>query len=830
MRRPAVVAEARDAGKRGPQQVVDHAHDPLLVGAQQPAVGAHRDLDAAAGDADRERDRGLLDPQQLGRDLRDHVAVGVAHEPDRRDAHLARHLLVAERRRAVGVPLRRHAVVAQLVQDVLRLLRAREQLEHLEVERRRAVEQSARVGVDAERRRGLLGGAQAVEHVEHRRQHGHERRGGADGEPDERQPHALDALGAAVLLHLGRIRVVVGHEEVVAHRLDFGRRQHPERRRAVDHAVQPALQAVTVRVLQRDAAALDQLAVLRMPQAAGEDPHLLGAELAQDRRQQHGAAERVRVPHPLREDVGAAPADRLGAALQAAVRRVGLRQHRQDLERAALAQQPGETAPNDRGPRGARRQQHVSVALHPRCFPSRVSVASGMERPALPGQVDEQGRGLEAQPLHRLEREARTEAVEVPERPAQERRKSEAEDGPHVPVPRRAQDAFLQAANHLVQEREHQPLLGLVRVDRAPRGAVRQYRVDRLVHALPAAVVAVEAAGGLPALAPVAEQGGHRRRRRHALAERALHDARDTRRHVDADLVEQRAGPDRKAEVGHRAVERVDRGALLQHARRFVHVRGERAARVEAGPVPHHDHVLSHAPAEAGRGRHRERLGLGCHHHFEQRHLRHRREEVHAQHAPRPPAALRDLADRDRRGVAREHGGLRDHALDLGQHAPLQLQVLEHRLDHQVGASEAAEVEARRDPVHALAHLAQRQASALAALVVDAARLLEPAPERLERGVLDRTATPASAATHAIPEPISPAPSTPSLRTSRGGVPSGTPVSFLMSCVAKKTETSARDSALTESRPKAPASSANPSARLAAVPFSTTSSATSGAG
>ena len=42
-----------------------------------------------------------------------------------------------------------------------------------------------------------------------------------------------------------------------------------------------------------------------------------------------------------------------------------------------------------------------------------------------------------------------------------------------------------------------------------------------------------------------------------------------------------------------------------------------------------------------------------------------------------------------------------------------------------------------RDAVHALAHLAQRQASALAALVVDAARLLEPAPERLERGVLD---------------------------------------------------------------------------------------------
>jgi len=39
----------------------------------------------------------------------------------------------------------------------------------------------------------------------------------------------------------------------------------------------------------------------------------------------------------------------------------------------------------------------------------------------------------------------------------------------HVPVARRAQHALLQAAHDLVQEREHEPLLGDVHVDRPPR-------------------------------------------------------------------------------------------------------------------------------------------------------------------------------------------------------------------------------------------------------------------------------------------------------------------------------------------------------------------------
>ena len=233
------------------------------------------------------RDRGALDAQQLVRDLRDHVAVRRrARSPRARRARAPVDLQVAEGGGAVGVPLRRHAVVAQLVEDVLRLLVARQHLEHPEVERRRAVQQRARVGVDAERGRGPArpgpGSSSTSKAAASTAMN-------ADveptGSPTNGRLDAPHALGPAVLLDLVRVGVVVGHEEVLLHRLARpGVRDMPERRRGVDHAVQAARQPLLVGVEQRDAAARDQVAVLRMAEAAGEDADLLGAQLAQDRR------------------------------------------------------------------------------------------------------------------------------------------------------------------------------------------------------------------------------------------------------------------------------------------------------------------------------------------------------------------------------------------------------------------------------------------------------------------------------------------------------------------------------------------------------------------
>ncbi len=81
-----------------------------------------------------------------------------------------------------------------------------------------------------------------------------------------------------------------------------------------------------------------------------------------------------------------------------------------------------------------------------------------------------------------------------------------------------------------------------------------------------------------------------------------------------------------------------------------------------------------------------------------------------------------------------------------------------------------------------------------------------------------------------MPAPIRPAPSTPSFATSRAFVPSGYPASFLISWVAKKTVTRARETSETASSPKALASICSPSASVVAVPCSTASMASRGAG
>src|SRR6266571_736700 len=132
-----------------------------------------------------------------------------------------------------------------------------------------------------------------------------------------------------------------------------------------------------------------------------------------------------------------------------------------------------------------------------------------VERPAFPRQVLEDLRRTEAIPvpggqlLEHLDREARAQVVEVTEGPAQERREAQAVDRPHVAVPRRAQDALLQAERGLVEEREDQAVLDVARLEGPPGRAPGQQRVDRLVHPLLLPAVGVEAPLVLAPLAPV---------------------------------------------------------------------------------------------------------------------------------------------------------------------------------------------------------------------------------------------------------------------------------------------------------------------------------------
>src|SRR5438552_3712367 len=118
VRRPPLVLEAGRSRERILEQVVDDVHDPLAGLAQQLAVRAHRHLGAAFRDRDGDPDRGPLDAEQLAGDLRDDVAMVVAHVAHGGDAHAALGLQVLEGGRAVLEPFRGHAVVAQVVEHL----------------------------------------------------------------------------------------------------------------------------------------------------------------------------------------------------------------------------------------------------------------------------------------------------------------------------------------------------------------------------------------------------------------------------------------------------------------------------------------------------------------------------------------------------------------------------------------------------------------------------------------------------------------------------------------------------------------------------------------
>ena len=90
---------------------------------------------------------------------------------------------------------------------------------------------------------------------------------------------------------------------------------------------------------------------------------------------------------------------------------------------------------------------------------------------------------------------------------------------------------------------------------------------------------------------------------------------------------------------------------------------------------------------------------------------------------------------------------------------------------------------------------------------------------------------PAPTVTKAMPQPISPPPSTPTLSTLRAFTAgSSTPLSFLRAVVAKKISISRRDTSETASSPKRRASTSSPRARPFSAPACTASSARSGAG
>ncbi|MBC8070395.1 MAG: DUF3488 domain-containing protein, partial [Deltaproteobacteria bacterium] len=110
--------------------------------------------------------------------------------------------------------------------------------------------------------------------------------------------------------------------------------------------------------------------------------------------------------------------------------------------------------------------------------------------------------------------------------------------------------------------------------------------------------------------------------------------------------------------------------------------------------------------------------GLLAAHDLQQLHHVGRAEEVHADHVLRALGERRDLVHVEGRGVGGEDRARLHHLVERLEHLLLDTQVLEHRLDHQVGVRDLLVVERALDEPHALVELLLRELALLERVLV----------------------------------------------------------------------------------------------------------------
>ena len=208
--------------------------------------------------------------------------------------------------------------------------------------------------------------------------------------------------------------------------------------------------------------------------------------------------------------------------------------------------------------------------------------------------------------------------------------------------------------------------------------------------------------------------------------------------------------------------------ALLEDAQALGADR--RAAEIdqEARRVAHHHRHARLALAQHGHGGDHPLRGLGGADHLDQLHQRHGIEVVHAADAIAVLQRAGDRGDADRRGVRRQDRVGRDHRLELAEQLLLDLEVLEHRLDHDVAALEIGkavgddEIGLRPGDVG----IAQPAAWPRAPSASRGSRSW-PWPRRLRRRRTGSAFMPPCAVTCAMPRPMAPVPTTPTVRSGR---------------------------------------------------------------
>ncbi len=171
----------------------------------------------------------------------------------------------------------------------------------------------------------------------------------------------------------------------------------------------------------------------------------------------------------------------------------------------------------------------------------------------------------------------------------------------------------------------------------------------------------------------------------------------DLERQVDRHLVVEGERSHRHAGHGAGVLDHRGRHALDQHAVAFADIGLDDARGVETARIVDDDRRLADRADEIQRAGQRLVTGLLADDDLDQAHALHRREEVNADEVLRSRRRLGERGDRQRRGVGAEDGVPGQNRLGPPDHVFLDRAVLEHRLDHEVGAGECGEVGAGVD-------------------------------------------------------------------------------------------------------------------------------------
>ena len=207
----------------------------------------------------------------------------------------------------------------------------------------------------------------------------------------------------------------------------------------------------------------------------------------------------------------------------------------------------------------------------------------------------------------------------------------------------------------------------------------------------------------------------------------------------------------------------------LEHPHGVVQVREQQRVDDEAGAVLHLHHVLAAVGGErlggvdglVGRGQRPDDL--------DEAHHRRRVEEVDAHHLRRALGGHGQLHHREGGGVGGEDAlGLHD-VVEAGEELLLHRQVLHHRLEHEVAVVQRVQVVGGGDPAPiSLAAVSSSlpRSTCLASDFSSAATMASALACCRERRI---TSTPALAATSAMPDPMIPDPTMPSVAIVMGG-------------------------------------------------------------